>query len=209
MTASTTTESISTSTYVPPYFNFTSLLSLFSSVSIEYVPQNLTFPSSYHTIGSFIINGTRTTGIRITDPYNSSILAYFDKNYNVIMVDDGRCDTTGPQAQDALRYRAADGTFALYFEMEGDFKTMTQDSELHIVGTSTQKFGNVTMNVTTYNAPTGIFEGIQQNNVTISMGQVAGMNAKILVYDSVSDAYMKLVSATSSFPTGNTTTTAT
>ena len=86
---------------------------------------------------------------------------------------------------------------------------MTQDSELHIVGTSTQKFGNVIMNVTTYNAPTGIFEGIQQNNVTISMGQVAGMNAKILVYDSVSDAYMKLVSATSSFPTGNTTTTAT
>jgi len=137
------------------------------------------------------------------------MLAYYDKNYNLIMVDDGRCDTTGRQAQGALKYNFALDIFALYFEMEGDFKSMMQNSELHMVGTSTQEFGNVTMNVTTYNAPTGIFEGIQRNNVTISMGQVRGTNSQVLVYDSVSDAYMKLISASSNTQTEATATTAT
>jgi len=194
-TTSTTTESISTSTYVPPYFNFTSLISLFSSVSIEYVPQqNLTWTSSYNPIGNFIVNGTQTTGIKITDN-QSSILAYYDKNYDVVMVNDGRCDTTGFQAEGALKYSFAIGIFALYFEMEGDFKTMMQNSELNVVGTSTQKFGNVTMNVTTYNAPKGVFEGLQQNDVTISMGRVAGTNSQVLVFDSIPGFYMKFVSA--------------
>src|SRR5579872_3123412 len=157
---------------------------------------------SYFTIGTRSINGSTFTlvGINLelsssTTTENESGTIYFDPNWNATVIDLNGFNLTGSLAS------TFGGTLMIFFELPFLYTTLESaflqgTQVLHEVNQTSATFGNVTMNVTNYNArisstnststlaiDCGVMTAAQVSSsgyALLQMGTVPGTNASIL-----------------------------
>jgi len=188
--AMSTTETSTASTAFSLPTNETAFLKLFSAITVQLSSSNGTSNGaqvetiSYRTIGSQVVSGVPTTEVNFTYSSGSgsanTIALFYANNGTVVAVMVGGQTLTGAYAQDAAL--GVTSVFNLFLNYNNYFNNPGYNSQLSYSGTSTQTFGSVTMDVTTYTASSVVFNGITSTGVTISFGKVPNSNYSMVVY---------------------------
>jgi len=190
-TGSITATSAATSVnplYLPT--NSTQIFKLFSAMTIQLSStssssnQPEVFTMGFQKVGSKVVNKVPTTEYNFTysssTGSNSSITLFYASNGTVISASVGGTMFNGTEASSFTA-----GTlyvFNVFLGYNGYFQNPAYYSELAPTGTSTQTFGSVTMDVTSYTASAVTFGGNQYGSVSVSIGKLPGTNYSMVVY---------------------------
>jgi hypothetical protein len=210
---STTATSAATSVnplYLPS--NSTQIFSLFSAMKFQLSAtssssnQPQTYTMGFQKIGSKVINSVPTTEYNFTynggAGSNTTISLFYASNGTIISALEGGTMINGTNAK--LVSNAVLYVFDIFLGYNGYFQNPTYYSQLTPTGTSTQTFGQVTMDVTSYSASAVTFNGNQYGSVSVSIGKLPGTNYSMVVYFKASgtttagtgSATFQLISAT-------------
>jgi hypothetical protein len=191
-TSNTTTAISATSSvnslYLPS--NSTQIFGLFSAMTIQLSAtssssnQTEGTTMSFQKVGSEVVNGVPTTEVNFTyssnTGSNSSIALFYASNGTVVSASVGGMMFNGTNAR-PISSGVLD-IFNLFLGYNGYFQNPAYYSQLAPTGTSTQTFGQVTMDVTTYTATSVTFGGNSYGSVTVSIGKLPSSNYSMVVY---------------------------
>jgi len=199
-TGATTATSAATSVnplYLPS--NSTQIFSLFSAMTIRLSGTSSSSNGTQTETMAFQKVGTKNFGNVATTVYNftyssqtgsnESITLYYASNGTVVSASVGGTMFNGTYAQSFSS--AVLGIFNVFLGYNGYFQNPTYYSELTPTGTSTQTFGQVTMDVTSYSASAVTFNGNEYGSVSVSIGKLPGSNFSMVVYFSATGTTSK------------------
>jgi len=189
--ASVVTTYVSNSTY-PGYFfnspNGTTLVRIFSQ--IEFNSSSFGSASnesgwlrdSFRRTGTSMLGGVQVTDVNFTtvSSYgNNSAVVYFDRNWTAVgVLQGGVLNGTDPEGEAGY----LTGTFREVLGYNAFFANPTTLSEFKLNGTSTQKFGNVTMDVTTFSILGPAYGNTPPNRTLFSLGRIPNSDYSLVVY---------------------------
>jgi hypothetical protein len=167
---------------IPVPNNLTALFSLFSEMTVQ---MNSTLPPSNHSevvtesfwrLGPSVVDGRQTTAVNFTSITNGSprsgVVEYAkDGSVAGVSMSKGQASTDPDTDASVLTV-----PFSNYIFVNTLFSSENEKvfSELHPMGTITQSFGGVTMNVTTFS------NMVLGKYVTVSFGRVPGSDYYLL-----------------------------
>lgn len=190
---SETTAATSAATSVNPLYlpsNSTQIFTLFSAMKIQLSGSSSSSNGTQTETMAFQKVGTKNIGNIATTEYNftyssgkgenSSLALFYASNGTVVSVLSDGTMLNGTTA----RYASVGvlEIFNIFFNYNGYFQNPAYYSELTPTGTSTQTFGQVTMDVTSYTASAVAFNGNQYGSVSVSIGKLPGTNYSMVVY---------------------------
>ena len=217
--SSIATSSSATNTTTGPPLNLINsaqnLLGNFSQMTMRFSAQNsstgpvLNATWSFHVVGKATINGSALTIVNYTitssgeSQANFSALVYYNPNWNITMVTMNGANYTGVIASTFIG--AFSVMFTSFFSYENQFlANQTLFSRFVQQKTSSQTFGNLTMQVTTYTVAGIAIANASISNASIGIGKIPNTNLSMLTYFHVEETLagtqhsytLELVSAT-------------
>jgi len=174
--------------YLPS--NSTQVFKLFSAMTIQLSSttsssnQPEVFNLDFKKVGTAVVNGVQTTKYNFTysgsTGSNSTITLFYADNGTVVSASVGGTMLNGTNAH--IIAAGALDIFNLFLGYNGYFQNPAYYSELTPTGTSSQTFGQVTMQVTSYTASAVNFAGNQYGSVQVSIGKLPGSSFSMVVY---------------------------
>jgi hypothetical protein len=179
---STSTSAAVLSSIPEPISTATALFGNFTQLSIQFAFDNGTQVTnstySFSVAGHPTVNGTTLTEVNYdvssSNGNGTALTVYYDSNYTAVMVTIGGQNLTGFSAE-------IGGSFLLVYtelfpnlQSEIGLNSSAMLSYFKMDGTSTQTFGNLKMDVTTYTLSNFNYSGNVINNAAISIGQIPG-----------------------------------
>jgi len=192
MSSGATTAMSETTSVNPLYLpsNSTQIFSLFSAMTIRLSGTSSTSNGTQTETMAFQKVGTKNIGNLATTVYNftyssksgsnESITLYYASNGTVVSASVGGTMFNGTDARGFSS--AVLGIFNVFLGYNSYFQNPAYYSELTPTGTSTQTFGQVTMDVTSYTASAVTFNGNEYGSVSVSIGKLPGSNLSMVTY---------------------------